>query len=335
MEALRRKEQVRVTTPELSPKALRPEYGGLTGPKTTGRAASKPSLAQDQIGAELSKLPGSNSSRRSPQQDVDKTRGPLEATTSEQTTSPQASGLHLQRGISKLDRLLKSGKHDQASGQVNDLIEIHGRQPDLTLRKGLIQISQQAPKVAPIITETIRTKGLRDKTAFFNELNGRIAHSGIPPNGESVKFTKEGKRIGVSYHLDRPLAGEPVNPKEIKERTPRVYVQDHSGLNHINWNVSVRKGMVTVVSRNLGTVIRFTNDGVTKFRPGVIYVRDNSTGEITRFKLVRSGRAPRGSGTRPCPERVVETGGDETRVIGGSDPCRGPVIYVVCAIERQ
>jgi hypothetical protein len=242
------------------------------------------------------------------------------------------SALQLQRDISRLDRQLKSGHYDQASGQVNNLIEIHGRRPELTLRKGLIQISQQASKLAPIITETIRSTGLRNPNALINELNARIAQSGIAPNGEKVEFTKEGKRIGVNYHLGRALEGETINPKEIKAGTPQVYVQDHPGLNHINWNVSLKKGMVTAVSHNLGTVIRLRPGPIIDFNPTTILASNHTSGETIQYRLVRPGRTPKGSGARPrCPERVIEIGGDDTRVIGGSDPCGGPVIYVVRA----
>lgn len=95
--------------------------------------------------------------------------------------------------------------------------------------------------------------------------------------------------MALQYHLGASPSGEAVKIETIKERTSLVYVQDNSGFDNIDWNVSLTQLRLTKpVTGNFPTIVRLPRGGIAQFTPDMIYSPDGAT----RFRLVSNVRTP-------------------------------------------
>jgi hypothetical protein len=206
----------------------------------------------------------------------------------------------LRDGLLDTNRLVAAGHYEKAFLQLDSMIEIYGPRPELTLLRGVAQLSRQHPQLADTLVEVSQRRGLREPHAFYDELNERLRARGVVPEGV---FLGGGAQPGFHYKVANLAGGETVAPQAVSGAKALVYVQDDPGLNSIDWNVSVSNVMASPVTGRFGRIIRLPQGDVSRFQPTLIYAPDG----VTQFKPVgRARTAPRVRvrNLNRCPENA-------------------------------
>lgn len=119
---------------------------------------------------------------------------------------------HLKFKLNQIDDLLKAGKNTKASKQLDNLIQLYGAEPNLTLRKALVELRRGKLKIKRIIPNDLKGDLLKSKYNFFDEIN-------------------------------QQLKNKDFNLRRIETDKAFVYVLDHPGLNNLNWNVPIEQSI--------------------------------------------------------------------------------------------
>ncbi len=208
---------------------------------------------------------------------------------------------HLADGLKVTDAHLAQNEPVKAIHELNDLIRVHGAQPELTLRKGVAQLKLHRLNNAAKEMAMDPPRPLRDWQAFFAEFNDRIGRNklvGIDrenldrladyanwqdlqarkmvPSGE-VTPVIEGDRLDLVYHLPKDIKFYKVDPVTfdlILKKRITVYVQDSPGLNNIDWTISFDRSVHEAVAGNLGTASKIPRGDIGHFKPGRMYISD-------------------------------------------------------------
>lgn len=110
---------------------------------------------------------------------------------------------HLEIGLKNTDDLLKQGKNAKAALLIDDLIQVYGPEPNLMMRKALVELRESRLEVKQVFPNNSA-----EAKNFLDEINRQLERS----NG---KF----------------------NYSRIETDKDFFYVQDHPGLNNLDWNV--------------------------------------------------------------------------------------------------
>lgn len=194
---------------------------------------------------------------------------------------------HLTQGLEDCDLLLKAGRAEHALHQVDELIGIYGRRPELMVFRGLAQLrSRQATEAARSLELAMRVGEARRGNAFFNEINSRLGNAGAADGVPAL--AREGETLTMHYNLKAlPALDKAVSIDSINTRNALIYVedappfrnliQDTPGVNNIDWYVSVKPSIQQAVQSQQGVLIKLPKGGVAEFQPTVIYAPQKAT----------------------------------------------------------
>ena len=116
---------------------------------------------------------------------------------------------HLEIGLKNSDDLLKQGKNAKAAELLDNLIQVHGPEPNLMVRRALVKLRQGSLNVKQVFPNTLG--GAKN---FLDEINGLLERS----NGN-------------------------LNFSRIETDKAFYYVQDHRGLNNRDWNIPLEQSL--------------------------------------------------------------------------------------------
>jgi hypothetical protein len=116
---------------------------------------------------------------------------------------------HLEGGLKKSNDLLKQGKNTEAAELLDSLIQVHGPEPNLKMYQALADLRQ-----GKLIAKEVFSNTLGGTNNFLDEINGLLQRS----NGN-------------------------LNFSRIETDTAFFYVQDHPGLNNLDWNVPIEQSV--------------------------------------------------------------------------------------------
>lgn len=236
---------------------------------------------------------------------------------------------HLQQGLVDVESLMAEGRYLRAVNELDALIEIHGPNPDLTLRKGVAQIQRGRMSRGLEAINQAQSRPLRDQKAFFQEIDARLQnavteserqrlsrvadvvqwheqHARTPKGGERLFAEADGDQIRVILHADR-LEGQVARAPEIADTDANqalIYVQDSPGLNNLDWSVSVQRALAEIPMGPLPKVVRLTNESIARYRPDKLFIADptvhfNLANKTHALQPVRTGQ---GLGGQSCEE---------------------------------
>jgi hypothetical protein len=155
-------------------------------------------------------------------------------------------------GIETGNRMLVNKQYPQALREFNQLIAAYGPRPELTLGKGLAQISERSPKVATTIEDAIRGGVRPGGTNFLDEINARLAGDAIASADKSISIVSDGRKISLNCKLSQFPSGKSVSPNSVPDGQFILFVQDSPELNNLNWDVSINRTIEEAVSFKIG-----------------------------------------------------------------------------------
>jgi Tetratricopeptide repeat len=226
------------------------------------------------------------------------------------------------QALQKSDALSAAGDYARAQDQLNELIQIYGAKPELTIRQSIVLIKNgRVSQAMRTLNESLLEGQVNNRAAFFDEINLRLKDSGIAPPGTSISFTSEGKELAVHCQLNNLSAGTSVRPETIDLDSAFFYIEDSPTFSNIDWNTNIQSTLRELISGDLGEVVRLPAGDLTKFRPTEIYASELGT----KFSSVRQITTPSsirisvivGNGQK-CDREEADTGncGDVYLVVG-------------------
>jgi hypothetical protein len=119
---------------------------------------------------------------------------------------------HFKIELKQVDRLLKAGKDTKAAKYLDSLIQFYGPKPNLMLRKAIVELRQGKLNVKRIVPKELGDDLLKSKDNFLDQINGR-------------------------------LGKDDFNVRRIETDKAFIYIQDHPGLNNLDWNVPIEQSV--------------------------------------------------------------------------------------------
>ncbi len=193
-------------------------------------------------------------------------------------------------GLKRSDELFALGDYKGTQSQLNEMIQVYGPQPELTIRKGVALIKDgDASLAVRTFNESLVEGQVTNRAKFFDEINLRLKESGALKPGEAIRFGSEGPDLTLRYELPGLSQGTKVDPGMIDLDSAFVYIEDTPELSKLDWSTNIQATMKELVAGNLGEVTRLPKGDLTKFRPTQVYAADMST----TFKSARQMTTPR------------------------------------------
>jgi hypothetical protein len=185
---------------------------------------------------------------------------------------------HLKIELKRVDGLLKAGKDTKAAKHLDILIQFYGPEPNLMLRKAIVELPQGKLNVKRIVAKEQGDDLLKSKDNFLDQINGR-------------------------------LGKDDFNVRRIETDKAFIYIQDHPGLNNLDWNVPIEQSVSSgsgarvyqVLPGNIGGVklhLSGLGDTSASFHASTQFQGSNPANALHHINL---GNINRGSGER-CNE---------------------------------
>jgi hypothetical protein len=114
---------------------------------------------------------------------------------------------YIKEKLEDVDRLLQNKNYAMAALQIDNLIRIQGRKPDLMIRKIVVDIKRERLNVEDVSPNQTKKVVSESNNKFFDEINGLLGRT-----NNKGKF------------------------KVIKKDDAFIYIQDNPALNNIDWN---------------------------------------------------------------------------------------------------
>ncbi|WP_426409760.1 hypothetical protein [Bradyrhizobium ganzhouense] len=216
-------------------------------------------------------------------------------------TSRVALDVQMQNDLRHDFELLRNKGANEALRDLDRLIEIYGHQPELTLRRGLVEIERGNVKAAVESVQLRAPRPLNNRQAFFDEVNARYVKGSTQAKADIYRYaefadwqdriarTRAGGlieptiaadgRFDFQYRLNDLSAVKQVSAAEgagLRGKDFIVYSQDGASLNKLDWTTSVDESLRTIVSGKLGTVSRLEQQDIAHFRPSVVWSPDHA-----------------------------------------------------------
>lgn len=181
---------------------------------------------------------------------------------------------HLRDGLKQSDELLVNRDYATLQKNIDDLIEVFGPRPELTIRKGVAQIrNRQTLSAARGFDESLIQHQSGPRQIFFDEINLRLRTT-TPPEETLVQFVDEGQSITAHCHLKNLPAGAKVKGHVDELKSGVLYIEDSPRLRNLDWHTNPQVSLNEVISGEFGEVIRLPRGDLNNFRPTRIYVED-------------------------------------------------------------
>lgn len=208
----------------------------------------------------------------------------------------------LAREIKGNEEILREQGLAEALHDLDALIAKHGAQPELTLRRGLLQLQRGNVNDAVAMAQTKAPRGLSDRAAFFDEINARRRLGAsydeslsryaqfvdgrerlLREGGELGEFTPHARDGHFDFDITlKTLKQEAVGAADVR-RNPLVYYEDSASLNRVDWAAPLDQTLGHMISGQMGRVIRLPAGGVANYRPAAIWSPDH----LVKFKAAR------------------------------------------------
>ena len=184
---------------------------------------------------------------------------------------------HFAEELKRVDDFLTNTQPDRALQHLDDLIDRFGPQPELTVRRGLVQLARGRFTDALIDFN----KTLARRPDLLNQVNQRLEQQ-VPPHEALRLFPDEtGAHWDFHYQLDHLSSAEAVRSSElggVVEGGAPIYVMDAPGLNKYDWNPSALEATLqAVVSGNPDALRRLPRGDIAGYNPAVVYAPKRST----------------------------------------------------------
>ncbi|MBD1856723.1 MULTISPECIES: hypothetical protein [Leptolyngbya] len=114
---------------------------------------------------------------------------------------------YLKKALKKVDRELNTGNTTKTEQRLDHLQQLYGAEPAIVLRRAVLELKQGRLKVERIIS-----KESRSSKTFFDEINGLLGQ-------KNVEFNR--------IETDKAF----------------FYVQDHPGLNNLDWSIPIEQSV--------------------------------------------------------------------------------------------
>lgn len=204
-------------------------------------------------------------------------------------------------------RLLATLGPDDALHHIDELIGVYGPQPELLVRKGLLQIERGNLEAAARIAPRTLRRPLHERSGLFDEINARmVSGGGVRDNlwryaqyvdqvnatfGKAsagfMRATTEGNRFDFDFVFNGRPAGEPLSSAAGIPENAKVYRQ--AGLNGVDWSGPLNAAMAQIIQGKLGKILHLTEDSIADYRPAAVWLPD-STGVESKFTATGGGK---------------------------------------------
>ncbi len=198
--------------------------------------------------------------------------------------------------------LLQTKGLNEALHDLDRLIVIYGKRPDLMLRRGLVQIERGNAQLAGETALAKLPGPMRDRKAFFDELNQRLASTPsrerdlrryaeyadwndvasqpgrMGSAGTTVRPMVTGGRFDFEAQLAGMPPGQPLSLADVSKVRPDaiVYRQSSTSLNAVDWAAPADRSLGLVVTGDLGKVVRLSSQDIAHFRPAQIWTPEHA-----------------------------------------------------------
>ena len=230
-------------------------------------------------------------------------------------------------------KLLAALGPDDALHHIDELIDIYGPQPELLVRKGLLQIERGNLEAAAQIAAHKPRRPLVDRSDLFDEINARmVSNGGVRDNlwryaqyvdqvdaslgKKSLGFmrpTTDGNRFDFDFVFNTKPTGTLLSSAVGIPENAKVYWQANSSLNGVDWSGPLNAAIAQTIQGKLGKILHLTEDSIADYRPGAVWLPD-STGVELKFTAtgVRNitGVNGRGSCNGDSTDSLCQSGRD-------------------------
>lgn len=217
-------------------------------------------------------------------------------------TARRAIDAQIKKDLQVNQKLLEEQGPNAALHDLDRLIRVYGDQPELTMRRGLMQIERGNIEAAVDSVQTRIARPLNDRQRFFEEVNARfaggsrqarsdlyrfaeyvdwtdgLARLSASERGGLVQLAVAEKRLDLHYQLTTMPTDRSLALAELGDLRPGkviVYRQDSVSLNGLDWTNSVDQSLRQVVTGKLGKVARLQQD-IAQYRPAIIWSPDHA-----------------------------------------------------------
>ncbi|MDZ7966374.1 MAG: hypothetical protein RM368_15580 [Nostoc sp. DedSLP03] len=126
----------------------------------------------------------------------------------------------LPKKLNYIDDLIVNNKTAKAAQQIDDLINIYGKQPDLMFRKAIVAVKRDRLNAIYSKFDGSQLDALQSKKILYDEIN-------------------------ILLNNPKPTS----QFKGIKKDDALIYIQDHPGFNNIDWNQPIESSVSLIPSK--------------------------------------------------------------------------------------
>ena len=199
-------------------------------------------------------------------------------------------------------KILEQNGRTQAIRHLDQLIDLYGSQPELTLRRGLLYIDDNQWNEALVGLDRAH-RPMRSRELFFDEINHRLSNQTLPlPGRQNINRYAEfadfqdhvltnyrdlGNAVVPEYRdnafdfslrmdkMPSPINLKSIDPAKVRIGDALIYRQDTPGLNNLDWSVSIDRTLQQIIEGRLGKIVELPRGDIAHFRPSAIYVPDH------------------------------------------------------------
>jgi hypothetical protein len=257
----------------------------------------------------------------------------------------------------RAERGLAEALHD-----LDRLVALHGAQPEVLLRRGLLQIERGNVRDAVSVAAQVAPKRPIDRVALIAEVSARL-RGGVKDGESLVRYTQyltarertlaQPNAFGdftpqvretagkVGFDFDYTLRRVPTEPVSSKAIPPDavVYYQPGASLNQVDWRPSMDRTLTGLIDGQLARVVQLPEGSVATYRPSKIWLPDQkielqlarrtSLAQVTRMPAAGYGNCTLDPETGVCQGSGARD--DEARTgAGGAKPAP---VYLVLASQ--
>jgi hypothetical protein len=259
------------------------------------------------------------------------------------------------RDLAIVDELVKQGNQARALNRIDDLIDIYGPTPELSLNKAVLLLERRQIDLAGEAARGMTPVPMRNPKSFFDEINARLRQSNLSAverqNLEAMSdiaavhhrtastardlgqtpqilpYVEKG-RIEIGYQVEAGKKGVQLSAHDLAgvDRNALIYVEDSPAFSNIDWSVPLQQAMARPISG--ARVLRYLDESLALYHPAKVFSADGSRSYRRVREGIRADIAARQAGAQGG--RVLS----QTDASGGcSDPTnpaqREACIYVI------
>jgi hypothetical protein len=262
--------------------------------------------------------------------------------------------------LAMVTELHKQGNIGRALANVEDLIEVFGPIPEVSLKKASLLLEQGRLQQAAEATKGMTRVEMRNPQTFFDELSGRLKQVPLAPSerlgletlgdiaalhqrAAAVRDLGQAPKVMPYADKGRLQIGYQVEPGKRATQVPRenlgnvnrdvvVYVEDNPALSNLDWSVSLAEAMRRPVPG--AKVLYYSDANLATFRPAKVFSGDGKR-SYNRVRGTTSSEA-RNAAWQAAARAGAQSTGSQSPSNG---PCNAPPgarpPAATCPIDRD